>query len=68
MDMPLQVPLATTDEALALLGIPTDNLISVEIAARSITATHRRVDSEGRFVTAGDQIATVVTKIGIDRT
>jgi hypothetical protein len=65
--LPITVPYEDVKAALAALGIPTERLMDVQIAPKAITVTYRRVDDQGRSVAAGDELATVVTTIGVDR-
>jgi hypothetical protein len=67
-NLPDSIPFTAVREALTTLGINVDDgLISVEFGPDHITATRTRMSNDGKFLSAGKDLAEVVSTIGYDR-
>jgi hypothetical protein len=66
---PLMIPFARVREIVESLGADINNTLSVTFGLDGVSVEQVRTDPEtGRSVAAGDNLATVTTVIGYDRT
>jgi hypothetical protein len=66
-DLPESIPFVRVEVALARFGIPLDDLREITIGRQGIEVTQFRRDADGRLRLIGEDVATVTTRIPLDR-
>ena len=66
-ELPTSIAFAEVERALGSLGISLTNVLRVDFGIDAVEVEAVRCDANGRYLAAGDNLATVTTVIGYDR-